>query len=270
MYKHNANSIKETSEKRFISQADKDKYDGYSFMRKKDTYNKEDVDKIAKILNKSEMVFESSNSNSIFCKTSKKGFINDFEVCGNTIQSSTDLSDIKHIGEKTENGYVVKVKTVGKNLFDMEAFYSQIKHVSGVSRTERGIKIDVTNDTGVCSNILDCCPIKTIPLDPNKRYVLRGVISSGGAIRARIDFSYEDGSNSSYPVQDNYFINSKLGCKISGFKLVWNTQTQGGTCTIEDVAVYEVDEEVTEFPQEYYEYEESVQEIILWLLTITS
>ncbi len=83
MYKHMADSIKETAQKRFISQEDKDKYDGYEgkFIDKDRTYSKEEIEEIVSELETSYMSFEDESVN---VENAKEGFIKDLELLGKT------------------------------------------------------------------------------------------------------------------------------------------------------------------------------------------
>lgn len=262
MYRHQAESIKETTEKKFISQADKDKYDGYNFASKEDVYNRTEIDELSKNLKPSEVIY---TGNSIAtCSYSKRGTISNFELHGNTIQSTTDVSDIKHIGEKVENGYSIKVKTVGKNLFNVNEFYDHIKDINGVSRDERGIIIDTSVSGSVCNDIKNAFELKGV-FKKGSRYVLATKqLLVGGSIQPVFLFKYTDGTTSYYNGTDNNKISyNDLTKEIESIIFVWYTQANADIDIIENVALYEIDENFDESTLEYLDYEEVITDFIL-------
>lgn len=261
MYKHMVGVIKETPEKRFISQADKDKYDNYSFMKKEDTYTKEEIDSLSDQLIVSNL--EYNGTPQVVNNQSKKGFIENFKIEGDTIQSSSNLANIIHLGYKNGDKYSIKVKTVGKNLFDINLLYDQIKHIYGVSRTDRGIKLDAS-ENAVCSAIRDLGTLVNIPLNPKKKYVIRQVVNTDTSLCARIEFVHKSGKRNEvqYTTEGEYYINSLSGDEVVGYAIEWYTQSNLDYTIIEDVAVYEIEEDVTS-PPKYVEFKEDVREIVI-------
>ena len=118
MFKHIADSIKETPLKRFITQADKDKYDGYSdrFRAKNDTYSKEELQWF---INEFDTRYETVEGSVLKVDGTKRGLIKNIEVFGNTVQNDNDLSDIKSVGIDLGDGrYELKLLVRGVNLFN--------------------------------------------------------------------------------------------------------------------------------------------------------
>ena len=87
MYKHLADSILESTEKIFISQSDKDKYDGYEniFISKEDTYSKEEIDGY---MSKIEPVYHTFEGEFNNIENSKDGMIKDIEILGDSRHST--------------------------------------------------------------------------------------------------------------------------------------------------------------------------------------
>lgn len=87
MFRHSADSIKESSEKRFISKADKSKYDNYTnvHLLKSDTYNREEFDNFVSTLDFTDNTINSAlpyvTTNSV------RGSIKFDKLMGNTVQN---------------------------------------------------------------------------------------------------------------------------------------------------------------------------------------
>ena len=80
MYTHSADSIKESSRKRFISQAQKDRFNNYEneFIDKKDSYSKSEIDsKFKDILEPSYIDDKGSNAS---CGYTIDGSVKDLKV----------------------------------------------------------------------------------------------------------------------------------------------------------------------------------------------
>lgn len=90
MYKHMADSIKETHEKIFLSQEDIDKYNSYEedFITKSDSYSKEEMERTIKEVTNHQEKFQGISSN---VKNSTLGKVNDIQILGNTIQHHEEL-----------------------------------------------------------------------------------------------------------------------------------------------------------------------------------
>ena len=82
---------------------------------------------------------------------SSVGYAKDIEILGNTIQSASNLADIKSVGDKVEGQelYEIPVLSVGKNLLDYNNPLYENKHYNDkgnlvVNNTLHTYKIDVT------------------------------------------------------------------------------------------------------------------------------
>ncbi|WP_304576590.1 hypothetical protein [Romboutsia ilealis] len=111
MFKHNADSIKETSSKQFISQLDRQAWDNKSdsvHEHDKDYYKKSEVDDMTE---RSSLIVEDK----IITIQSKKGNVNNIELYGNSIQpNENDYNDIRSVGELLDSGKA-RLKLTSKN-----------------------------------------------------------------------------------------------------------------------------------------------------------
>lgn len=122
MYRHTAESIKESSDRMFISSEEKTKFNNYenTMRRKDDSYNKEEVDnKVNQIKN---MLYESVEGSYNSIDNTLDGYLKDVEIKGNTIQDPNNLTDIRSVGDRVEGQelYEIPVLSCGKNLFNGE------------------------------------------------------------------------------------------------------------------------------------------------------
>ena len=85
MYKHMAESILETNEKRFISQSDKEKYDNYvdNLILAENAVTREEFNKVIENMEDHEREY---SGEFILAEGTKPGFLNGIEIYGNTIQ----------------------------------------------------------------------------------------------------------------------------------------------------------------------------------------
>ena len=102
MYKHSADSIRESSNKRFISKADKAKYDNYANIHrsKDDSYNREEIDSLLSPLEKQNLVIDEELP-ALVNNTDNKT-INFIEMSGDTIQPTT----VETITPEMESGWL--------------------------------------------------------------------------------------------------------------------------------------------------------------------
>lgn len=127
MYKHNAESIKETDEKSFISKIEKDKFNNYPniFINKEDVYTKSEFDNIVSDL---DSVSEIHEDEYLSINNTSYGYLEDIEIFGNSV-----LEDgvIKSVGEEQEDGtFNLTLKSCGKNLFDKKKFIQDLTDIS--------------------------------------------------------------------------------------------------------------------------------------------
>lgn len=120
MYRHTAESIKESSRKMFISLEEKNKFNDYenTMRRKDDSYNKEEVDsKLNQIKNTIYETIEGVHNN---INNTLDGYLKDVEIKGNTVQDANNLADIRSVGDKVEGQelYEIPVLSVGKNIWN--------------------------------------------------------------------------------------------------------------------------------------------------------
>lgn len=127
MYKHMTDSIKESNNKRFVSTADKNKYDEYGnrFIRKEETFNKSEFDSIADNIS---VKYQDFNSDIVSVKNTKFGNVGSLEILGNTIQKVENISvnpemeigsiDIS-VGTNIDNDSCVRTRDfISVSLFD--------------------------------------------------------------------------------------------------------------------------------------------------------
>ena len=88
---------------------------------------------------------------------SSSGYAKDVEILGNTIQSASNLADIRSVGDKVEGQelYEIDVVSCGKNLFNGEYFDGYINNTNGVG---------VVGNNNLYSNF--------IKVTPNTDYVI--------------------------------------------------------------------------------------------------
>ena len=122
MYKHFAESILETPNKRFISQSDKDRFDNFDslFREKSDTYSRSELECFLNEFNSSYLPVEGSY---LSLEKTKYAYMKNVKIIGNTIQDSNNLSDIKSVGDLLENGrYKIPISVKGKNILNFDDF----------------------------------------------------------------------------------------------------------------------------------------------------
>ena len=98
MFKHMADSIKETAEKRFISQADKDKYDNYenTLREKNDTYTK---DELKYFISAFDTRYDTVEGSFITFDEAKRGRTVNTQLSGNTVQYMTETDLVLEMEE---------------------------------------------------------------------------------------------------------------------------------------------------------------------------
>ena len=179
---------------------------------------------------------------------SSVGYAKDIEIFGNTIQSASNLADIKSVGDKVEGQelYEIPVLSVGKNLFDGSGFaprvgVNQYNYIDGI--------LNMSCD-GQAHRRVDYILPNT--LIHGKRYILTANVK---ALEHSSDFTpgqhfgygyYRDGSTTYYGIFNPSsnttkldFIYNEQGDNVIGFhneskegltKLQWsNIQIEEGT-----------------------------------------
>ena len=120
-------------------------------------------------IEKAKQVYVNVEGNHISTDSSV-GYLKDIEILGNTIQSASNLADIRSVGDKVEGQelYEIPVLSVGKNLFNTKKAVS----TTGVS----GISVVATNSDMILtatSGAYNMLPIN-YNLKPNTKYILKG------------------------------------------------------------------------------------------------
>ena len=124
MYRHIAESIKESSDKRFVSNTDIEKYESYpdKFIDRSLVYNKSEFDEIMGRLDSTFLHVEGENLGIV---GTKPGFMENINILGKTVQDYNNLSDIKSVGRKiSDDRYILTIKSVGKNICDGKIEYN--------------------------------------------------------------------------------------------------------------------------------------------------
>ena len=138
MYKHIADSIKESSNRMFISSEEKTKYNNYeNILRKKeDSYSKTEVDN--KIKELSDNTYGNVEGEFISESNTIDGYVKDLEILGNTVQNQDNLADIKSVGILQEDGtYKIELTSCGKNLFNVnESRFVKFRYESWIDDGE--------------------------------------------------------------------------------------------------------------------------------------
>ena len=185
MYRHSANSIKETTDKMFVSQAEKDLYDSYeSTMRNiDDTYLKSEVDEVMKQTEDVKMSLSSDNGVMIL-DNNYKGFVEVVNIQGRTLQDPETL-EVSAVGEKiNDNQYNISLKAMNAgNLLDLsDKLYNEndirvLYNVTFLSTVEkygdRGLKV-TANDANTRG-----CAFTRIPDYPVDLHVKMDVVGNG-------------------------------------------------------------------------------------------
>lgn len=121
MYRHLAESIKETNNRQFLSLAEVTKYENEypeKFVNRADVYDKKNIDTIVEELNSTTLSVSGSN---LSIPNTIEGRALDLTIEGNTVQNPNNLEDIKSVGMPLPDGnFTFGFKTVGKNLFNTE------------------------------------------------------------------------------------------------------------------------------------------------------
>lgn len=87
---------------------------------------------------------------------SSVGYLKDVEILGNTIQSASNLADIRSVGDKVEGQelYEIPVLSVGKNLFNT-VFKDALNNINGVTVNDSGVvTINGTLSTHAMFNVV--------------------------------------------------------------------------------------------------------------------
>ena len=111
---------------------------------------------------------------------SSVGYAKDVEILGNTIQSASNLADIKSVGDKVEGQelYEIPVLSVGKNLFDGELEQGAINEATGgnsngsssLVRSKNFIKIPRLKNIRFSNNGV-VCAVNMFIYNSNKKFI---------------------------------------------------------------------------------------------------
>lgn len=90
-------------------------------------------------IEKAKQVYVNVEGNSISTDSSV-GYLKDIEILGNTIQSASNLADIRSVGDKVEGQelYEIPVLSVGKNIFN-KIFKAELEKCNIVTVSEQGV-----------------------------------------------------------------------------------------------------------------------------------
>ena len=120
MYRHTAESILESNNKRFITLDEKVKYNNYerTLRLKSDSYDRTEVANLVDdAINVQEIQYESTYISDF---SSTQSVIRSIELHGNTIQDRTNLKDIKSVGVPYGDKYRVTLCSSNRNLFNID------------------------------------------------------------------------------------------------------------------------------------------------------
>lgn len=115
---------------------------------------------------------------------SSVGYAKDVEILGNTIQSASNLADIRSVGDKVEGQelYEIPVVSCGKNLFNMDNISSNI-----ISKSNDTYEIHTQTPIDLYNKGI----FKAVK---NVQYTVSYKVKLGTATNFRADFVYTDGS----------------------------------------------------------------------------
>lgn len=163
---------------------------------------------------------------------SSSGYAKDVEILGNTIQNTSNLADIRSVGDKVEGQelYEIPIVSCGKNLFNIDDISSNI--------------ISKSND------IYEIHPYTPVNLYvkgifkavKNIQYTVSYKAKVGTATNFRVDFVYTDGSyqQCSYCNSTTEFIQiTKTSDKNKQLDYVRFNWTNAGTVYIKDIQIEE-------------------------------
>lgn len=123
--------------------------DGTGFARK--TYVDDEIKRL-----QNEPLVEFETLTSLNVDNTVDGFVRNLEIKGNTIQSTTNLADIKSVGDKVEGQelYKIQLTSCGKNLFDevlnrgyyIDTINGDIKSTTNPDASSNFIKVNPNTD----------------------------------------------------------------------------------------------------------------------------
>lgn len=244
MFRHSAESIRESSRKMFTSQAEKTTWDNKAELEHKHNdmyYTKEEID--SKV-DKATLI--QKDVKAVYQNT-EKGIIRIQEIYGNTEQHAEKLTRILSVGEKVGEGqYKVVVKAVNnkKNLYNHEEHLKRIKNVKGVIITENGITLDSTQNSNIMSDVsatLTAPSLTDYPFKEKTSYTIKyNGTQHDDILRARITVYYTDNTQQ-FPnnINGECVLVSDPNKTIRKVMYHWNTQNGNGKTSIEDVMIYE-------------------------------
>ena len=133
MYKHSAESILETTKKRFVSKADKDKYDGYNdrLREKNDIYTKEELLTVEKEFSE---IKEVNSGNVVSIENTIEGQVKVLELQGKTVQDTEVINIVPYMENGTisaEGEFIagdIYDETTGENLLIATPRFVSVKH----------------------------------------------------------------------------------------------------------------------------------------------
>ena len=132
---------------------------------------------------------------------SSVGYLKDVEILGNTIQSASNLADIRSVGDKVEGQelYEIPVLSRGKNLFDGELFNGDgiVKQINGKYKSNK-YYIDTTKrelilkpNTAYVFSIQNPSAINTTNLFVTAHFTVGGTTYSTGYWKNGINLSFQ-------------------------------------------------------------------------------
>ena len=217
--------------------------------------------------------YETLEGEYITIDNSTEGELYEIEIFGNTIQDENNLEDIQSVGDLyvDENGnpildkqgrkqYKIDIVTKGKNLFDIDRYYEDNKHIRGVDRNNDSLIFSCDNNTNIGSQILSNKKYTINHIfKPNTSYIISYDVVNTGDFLARIIVEYVDGSKLTPTYNHGKSIivtDSNKTIKNIGF--AWETQLSGGTTIWSNIQIEEGNT-ITEYAQ----YKESKTNILL-------
>lgn len=242
MFRHNAESIKESSRKMFVSEEEKTKWDGKAEL----VHNHDDKhytkDEIDNLVDKATVTLSGKSVS----YTTEKGLIRIKEILGNTEQYTESLQDIKSVGERCHDGkYKVTIKVVNdkKNLYNHEDHTSYMSHIKGITVLDNGIVFDASENSNVMNDIVKTnnnISLTDYPFKDKTSYVLKYNPTHEGDLLVRLKITFTDGST--YAGNENneeQILVTPASKTIQRITYSWGTQRNKGKTTIENIMIYE-------------------------------
>lgn len=182
-------------------------------------------------IEKAKQVYECVEGSNISTDSSV-GYLKDIEILGNTIQSASNLADIKSVGDKVEGQelYEIPVLSRGKNLFNIDNISSNI-----ISKSNDTYEIHTQTPIDLYNKGI----FKAVK---NVQYTVSYKAKLGTATNFRANFVYTDGSvqQFSYCNSTTEFIQiTKTSDKNKQLDYVRFNWTNAGTIYIKDIQIEE-------------------------------